>query len=131
MSGKTPIRNLNYKMRGWETILFLFGTICGFSRKKTIMNRDLENVVKAVAEVMDLSPCQILCRRKFPETIDAKWMVVYLLKERGHYSGRIAEWIGMTARNVNRIVSVMNLPKMDKFGHKLEMARKYLRNMEM
>ena len=118
-------------MRGWETILFSFGTPYVIAEKTDIMNRDLENVVKAVAEVMDLSPCQILCRKKFPETIDAKWMAVYLLKERGHSSGRIAEWMGMTHRNVNRIVSLMNLPKMDRLGSNLESARKYLKRLDM
>ena len=92
------------------------------------MNRDLENIINAVAEASDLRPCQILCRRRFKETIDARWMVVFLLNEKGYYATRIAEWMGMTARNVNLILSSMplRLSTEKKLRSNLESARKYL-----
>ena len=92
------------------------------------MNKDLEDVVNAVAEATDLKPCQILCRRRFQETIDAKWIAVYLLREMGYYPPRIAEWMGMTTRNVNLIISEMNLRMSEKkqLRSNLELARKYL-----
>lgn len=92
------------------------------------MNRDLEKIVNAVAEAMDLRPCQILCRRRFRETIDARWIAVCLLSEEGYYSTRIAEWMGMTSRNVNIILSSMSLrlSTEKKLRRDMEEARKHL-----
>ena len=70
------------------------------------MNKDLESIINAVAEAMDLSPCQILCRRKFKETIDARWIAVCLLSEKGYYSSRIAEWMGMWNREIPQRVNL-------------------------
>lgn len=92
------------------------------------MNRDFELVVNAVAEVMDLRPSQILRKNRYQETIDSRWLVVYLLNERGWYPPRIAEWMDMTPRNVNAILTSMHkrLSQDNAIGHKLEMVRKYL-----
>lgn len=92
------------------------------------MNKDFETIINAVAEAMDLRPCQILCRRKFKEIIDARWIAVCLLSEKGYYSSRIAEWMGMTTRNVNLILSSMHirLSTEKRLRSNLETARKYL-----
>ena len=92
------------------------------------MNAEFEKIINAVAEVMDLRPCQILCKRKFKETIDARWIAVYLLAEKGYYSSRIAEWMGMTIRNVNLILSSIHLrlATEKQLRSNLEAARKYL-----
>jgi hypothetical protein len=101
--------------------------------EKADMNRDFEHVVKAVAEAMDLSPCQILCKRRFQETIDARWIAVCLLSEKGFYSSRIAAYMGMTTRNVNLILSSMHLrlATEKQLRSNLEAARKYLNSMDM
>ena len=92
------------------------------------MNKDLESIINAVAEAMDLRPCQILCKRKFKETIDARWIAVCLLSEKGFYSSRIAEWMGMTTRNVNLILSSIHLrlATEKQLRSNLETARKFL-----
>jgi chromosomal replication initiation ATPase DnaA len=92
------------------------------------MNKDLEKIINAVADATDLRPCQILCRRRFKETIDARWIAVYLLSEKGYYSTRIAEWMGMTTRNVNLILSSISLrlSTEKKLRSNLESAKKYL-----
>ena len=92
------------------------------------MNKDLEKIINAVADATDLRPCQILCRRRFKETIDASWIAVYLLSEKGYYSTRIAEWMGMTTRNVNLILSSISLrlSTEKKLRSNLESAKKYL-----
>lgn len=97
------------------------------------MNRDLEQVVNAVAEATDLSPCQILCKRRFKETIDARWIAVCLLNEKGYYSTRIAEWMKMTTRNVNLILSSIDLrlSTEKKLRSNLELARKYIQRMDI
>ena len=92
------------------------------------MNKDFESIINAVAEAMDMRPCQILCKRKFKEIIDAKKIVVFLLRERGYYTHSIAEWLSMTPRNVNAILTSMHrrLSQDDIIGKNLERARKYL-----
>lgn len=92
------------------------------------MNNDLEAIINAVAEAMELIPCQILCKRRFQETIDARWIAVCLLSEKGYYSSRIAKWMGMTTRNVNLILSSMHirLATEKQLRSNMEAARKHL-----
>lgn len=97
------------------------------------MRTDFERIIKGVADAAGMSPCQVLCKRRFPETIDARWIVVKLMKEEGYYSSRIADYMNMTTRNVNYILfSVeIRLSMGDKaLGNILERARKELRNRE-
>ena len=92
------------------------------------MNRDLEDILNAVAEATDVRPCQMLGKDRFREIVDAKKIVVYLLRERGYYTHSIAEWLHMTPRNVNAILTSMHrrLPQDDIIGKNLERARKHL-----
>lgn len=94
------------------------------------MRSEYEQIIKAVAEAMDMRPCEITCKRRYQETIDARWMVVKLLAERGYYPTRIAEWMQMTSRNVNIILAAVNerISADDNFRRNLETARKQLRN---
>ena len=97
------------------------------------MKAQFERIIEAVAEASELPPCQILCRRRFPETIDARWVAVKLLREEGLYSSKIADIMGMSARNVNYILFSVEtrLSMGDKaLGNILERARKELRNGE-
>ena len=93
------------------------------------MREDAEKIINAVANASDLRPCQILCKRRYPETIDARWIAVKLLREHGCYSSQIASIMGMTARNVNAILYRVNIRLSNgdvQLGNILEMARKYL-----
>lgn len=97
------------------------------------MRADFERIIKGVADASGLSPCQVLCKRRFPEAIDARWIVVKLMKEEGYYSSRIADYMNMTTRNVNYILFSVEtrLSMGDKaLGNILERARKELRNRE-
>lgn len=119
--------------RKWSDLTtFLFGIICELSGiNGQIMRADFERIIKAVADAADLSPCQVLCKRRFPETMDARWIAVKLLKEEGFYSSQIARLMNMTTRNVNHIIySVeIRLSKNDKsLEYLLETSRKHLRN---
>lgn len=92
--------------------------------------KDFEIVVNAVAEALDLLPCEILNKRRFPEAVDARRMVVRLLAERGFYVHQIASWMGMTPRNVNAILTAVN-ERLDcdaNFGRNMDAARKKVRN---
>lgn len=111
---------------------FLFGIICDLSGVNgQTMRADFERIIKAVADAADLNPCQILCRRRFPETMDARWIAVKLLREAGFYSSQIARLMNMTTRNVNHIIySVeIRLSNNDRsLEYLLETSRKHLRN---
>lgn len=110
---------------------FLFGIICDLSGVNgQTMRADFERIIKAVADAADLSPCQVLCKRRFPETMDARWIAVKLLKEEGFYSSQVARLMNMTTRNVNHIIySVeIRLSNNDRsLEYLLETSRKYLR----
>ena len=95
------------------------------------MKEELYRIIQAVADAAELTPCQILCKRRYPETIDARWIAVKLMREEGFYSSKIADFMGMTTRNVNYILfsveTRLSLP--DKaLSNILERARKELRN---
>ena len=97
------------------------------------MNKEFESIINAVAEATDLKPCQILCKRKFQESIDARCIAICILSERGFYSSRIAEWLGMTTRNVNLILASVHLRLATEkhLRSNLEIARKKLAPLEM
>ena len=93
------------------------------------MREDIEKIINAVANAADLRPCQILCKRRFPETIDARWIAVKLLREQGCYPSQIADVMGMTARNVNSILYHVEIRLSEgngQLGYILEKTRKYL-----
>lgn len=111
---------------------FLFGIICDLSGVNgQTMRSDFERIIKAVADAADLSPCQVMCKRRFPETMDARWIAVKLLKDEGFYTSQVARLMSMTTRNVNHIIySVeIRLSNNDRsLEYLLETSRKHLRN---
>ena len=113
-------------------ITFLFGIICDLSGVNgQTMRADFERIIKAVADAADLSPCQVLCKRRFPETMDARWIAVKLLKDEGFYTSQVARLMSMTTRNVNHIIySVeIRLSNNDRsLEYLLETSRKHLGN---
>ena len=92
---------------------------------------DFNTIINAVAKAADLSSYQILCKRRFQETIDAKWVAVKIMKDEGFYPSRIADLMGMTTRNVNHILYSINVRLLsgDKcLDNILERSRRYLGN---
>jgi predicted transcriptional regulator len=90
---------------------------------------DFKTIVSAVADAAGIPCSQVMSKRKFQETIDARWAVVRLMREEGFYSSKIADLLGMTTRNVNYILFSVEtrLAFHDKaFSHILEEARKKL-----
>lgn len=109
-----------------------FGTICDLSLVNgQTMKEEFHRIIQAVADAADLAPCQILCKRRYPETIDARWIAVKLLREEGFYSSQIADLMSMTSRNVNHILMTteIRLSAGDKaLSNILDKTRKKLRN---
>lgn len=100
--------------------------------RKNAMDREFQEIIKAVSEVTGLSANQILCKRRFQETTDARWMVVQIMRENGFYTSRIAEHLSMTTRNVNHILFSLSM-RLDGGDHRmrnnLERIRKQLGNI--
>ena len=93
------------------------------------MKEEFDRIIKAVADASDLSRSQILSKRRFPDSLDARWIAVKLLRDEGFYSSRIAELMSMTTRNVNHIIYAVEirLSHNDKPLEKLlATSRKYL-----
>lgn len=96
------------------------------------MNEKFDRIIKAVADAADLTSSQIVSKRRFPDSLDARWIVVKLLRDEGFYSSRIAELMSMTTRNVNHIIYAVEI----RLSHDdrplkqlLETSRKYLGNI--
>lgn len=74
---------------------------------------------------------EILCKKRYRETTDARWIMVQLMREDGFYSSRIAECLSMTTRNVNHIIFGLSR-RLDcgdyRLKSNLERSRKYLRH---
>lgn len=65
-----------------------------------------DRLVAIVAELSELSVESILKGRKTDEVVDARWIIVRILKEQGYHTAKIALLMGMTQRNVTNIVNL-------------------------
>ena len=65
-----------------------------------------ERLVDIVAELSDLSAESILNGRHTDAVVDARWIVVRILKEQGYHTANIAMLLKMTQRNVAHILTV-------------------------
>lgn len=65
-----------------------------------------DRLVAIVAELSELSVEAILKGRKTDEVVDARWIIVRILKEQGYHTAKIALLMGMTQRNVTNIVNL-------------------------
>jgi hypothetical protein len=65
-----------------------------------------DRLVSIVAELCELSVEAIMKGRKTDEVVDARWIIVRILKEQGYHTAKIALLMGMTQRNVTNIVNL-------------------------
>lgn len=65
-----------------------------------------DRLVAIVAKLSELSVEAIMRGRKTDEVVDARWIVVRILKEQGYHTAKIALLMGMTQRNVTNIVNL-------------------------
>ena len=61
-------------------------------------------LVSAVAELSELTEDDILNGRKTDAVVDARWVIVRILKEQGYHTANIAMLLSMTQRNVTHIL---------------------------
>ena len=62
-------------------------------------------LVSAVAELSELSEADILTGRKTDAVVDARWVIVRILKEQGYHTANIAMLMSMTQRIVTHILT--------------------------
>lgn len=68
------------------------------------MKDDLIAVLAAVSRATGIPEEHIFSKRRGQEYYDARWLAVELLHEKGYYPRTIADWTGMTHRNVCKII---------------------------
>lgn len=86
-------------------------------------------VVKIVTELTEVSEQDFLGKSRRAEVVDARWLLICLLKESGWSTHRIADTIGHPERTVNHALS--NIDDRIKYscsdlGNNLAIARKQL-----
>ena len=79
-------------------------------------------VMSVVSDLTDLSENEILNGRRTMEVVDARWLVVRLLRDIGLYPSQIADLMHMTERNVTLILN--NFDERMRFGD--AMLKNYL-----
>ena len=62
-------------------------------------------ILKTVANETELTPEQILSCCRTAETVDARYMLVYLLRREGIYIGEIARMMNFSRRGIEKMLS--------------------------
>ena len=91
----------------------------------------LAKVTEIVAELTDVSPEEILGNSRSADIVDARWITIRLLKDRGYSSKSIAPLIGRPQRSINHALCCLD-DRMQytnpEIGKTLAKARKLLGN---
>ena len=90
---------------------------------------DYTAVISAVSRATGVPETRVFSRQKGQVNCDARWIAVQLLCDLGYYTQQIADLSGMTARNVNLILSNIKMRQpgtWKQFGKELEACRKAL-----
>ena len=90
---------------------------------------DFQAVLAAVSRATGIPEAHIFTHRMGQIYSDARWIAVQLLDDLGYYPGQIADFTGMTPRNVNRILGALRVRQPStwrQFGRELEACRKAL-----
>lgn len=66
---------------------------------------DFSKVIKVVAELMDVTEQDILGKSRVQEVVDARWMVIYLMKEKGYSTKQIVPLMCHPERTINHAIS--------------------------
>jgi chromosomal replication initiation ATPase DnaA len=65
-------------------------------------------VIKVMTELTEFTEKDILGKSRRAEVVDARWVLICLLKESGWSTHRIAEAIGHPERTINHVLSNMD-----------------------
>ena len=64
-------------------------------------NEDFSKVIKVVTELMDVTDQEILGKSRESEVVDARWMVICLMHEKGYSTKEIAPLMRHPIRTIN------------------------------
>lgn len=62
---------------------------------------DFSKVIKVVAELMDVTDQEILGKSRREDVVDARWMVILLMKEKGYSTHQISMLLLHPERTIN------------------------------
>ena len=86
-------------------------------------------VMKVVAELMEVSEQNILGKSRESDVVDARWMVICLMKEKGYTTKQIAPLMLRPIRTINHAINSFSDRAKYSFnglGNTLAMARQLL-----
>lgn len=66
-------------------------------------------VAKVVSDLTGIGEAEIMGKGRAAEVVDARWMVVKLVREAGYYPSQIAQVMGMTVRQVQAIITSFDM----------------------
>ena len=66
---------------------------------------DFGKVIKVVTELMDVTDQEILGKSRVPEVVDARWMVISLMHEKGYSTRQIAPLMLRPERTINNALN--------------------------
>lgn len=61
--------------------------------------------MKVVTELMDVTDQDVLGKSRVQEVVDARWMVIYLMKEKGYSTKQIMTLMCHPERTINHAIS--------------------------
>jgi chromosomal replication initiation ATPase DnaA len=65
-------------------------------------------VIKVVTELMDVEDKDIIGRARGFDVVDARWMVIFLMREKGYSSKQIAPLINHPVRTINHALNMFS-----------------------
>lgn len=68
-------------------------------------SEDFSKVIKVVTELMEVTDQEILGKSRVQEVVDARWMVIVLMKEKGYSTKQISPLICHPIRTINHALS--------------------------
>ena len=66
---------------------------------------DFSKVIKVVTELTDVTDQDIIGKSRVPEVVDARWLTICLMNEKGYSTRQIVPLIGHPKRTVNNALS--------------------------
>lgn len=92
---------------------------------------DFGKVIKVVTELTDLTEQEILGKSRIQEVVDARWMVILLMREKGYSTRQIAPLVCRPERTINHALCLMEdrvKYSLNGLGNTLARARQQLSN---
>lgn len=66
---------------------------------------DFSKVIKVVTELMEVTEQDILGKSRVQEVVDARWMVIYFMREKGYLTKQISNLLSHPERTINHALN--------------------------